>query len=282
MRRPRTATCASWSGGRGRCRSATGPGTTRRTRSAGSSCATASGSSRGPTPTSTGGARDEPVNVAALLANTARSFPDRVAWIWDGRTRTYGESDRRADALARALTGRGIGPGDRVAILMDNRPEIVETMFGCWKAGLAVAPLNARFTASEIVFHVEDAGARVVVVDRRSFALVASLHDRLPAVELVVVVDDGEPVDDLGDVLSWTALQAAHDGNRFPEVDVDRDDLAWLAYTSGTTGRPKGAMLTHGVLVFEVLGMLADFFPLGVHDVGMHAAPLTHGSGHVA
>jgi acyl-CoA synthetase (AMP-forming)/AMP-acid ligase II len=221
------------------------------------------------------------VNVAALLANTARSFPDRVAWIWDGRTRSYGESDRRADALAGALTERGIGPGDRVAILMDNRPEIVETMFGCWKAGLAVAPLNARFTASEIVFHVEDAGARVVVVDGRSAALVASLRDRLPAVELVVVVDD-EPAPDVGDVLSWTALQAAHDGTRFPEVDVDRDDLAWLAYTSGTTGRPKGAMLTHGVLVFEVLGMLADFFPLGVQDVGMHAAPLTHGSGHVA
>src|SRR3954451_23888058 len=249
MRRPRTATCASWSGGRGRCRSATGPGTTRRTRSAGSSCATASGSSPGPTRTSTGGARGEPVNVAALLANTARSFPDRVAWIWDGRTRTYGESDRRADALAHALTARGIGRGDRVAILMDNRPEIVETMFGCWKAGLAVAPLNARFTASEVVFHVDDAAARVVVVDRRSAGLVASLRDRLPGVELVVVVDEDERGDSTGDVVSWADLQATHDGTRFAEVDVDRDDLAWLAYTSGTTGRPKGAVLTHGVLV---------------------------------
>ncbi len=223
------------------------------------------------------------MNVAALLANTARSFPERVAWIWDGRTRTYGESDRRADALAHVLTGRGIGRGDRVAILMDNRPEIVETMFGCWKAGTVVVPLNARFTAGEIIYHVNDSGARVVVADRALAALLGSLRDRLPTVELVVEVSDlPEAPGTTEDVMSWAGLQAAHDGTRFPEVDVDRDDLAWLAYTSGTTGRPKGAMLTHGVLVFEVLGMLADFFPLGVHDVGMHAAPLTHGSGHVA
>ena len=220
------------------------------------------------------------MNVAALLANTARSFPDRVAWIWDGRTRTYGESDRRADALAHALTDRGLARGDRVAILMDNRPEIVEAMFGCWKAGLAVAPLNAKFTPAEIEFHVNDAGAGAVIADRALAAVIRSMRDRLPTVELVVEVDDASG--DAGDVLDWARLQVEHDGTRFPEVDVDRDELAWLAYTSGTTGRPKGAMLTHGVLVFEVLGMLADFFPLGVHDVGMHAAPLTHGSGHVA
>jgi acyl-CoA synthetase (AMP-forming)/AMP-acid ligase II len=223
------------------------------------------------------------VNVAALLGNTARSFPDRVAWFWDGRTRTYGESDRRADALAHALTARGIGRGERVAILMENRPEVVETMFGCWKAGIAVAPLNAKFTAGEIVFHLADAGARVVVADRKLAAVVGALRDRVPTVELVIEVGDGPEETGTGEgFLSWARLQAGHDGTRFPEVDVDRDDLAWLAYTSGTTGRPKGAMLSHGVLTFEALGMLADFFPLGVHDVGMHAAPLTHGSGHVA
>ncbi len=219
--------------------------------------------------------------MAALLTNTARSFPERVAWFWDGRTRTYGESDRRADALAHALTARGIGRGERVAILMENRPEVVETMFGCWKAGLAVAPLNAKFTASEIVFHVGDAAARVVVVDRKRAEMVGSLRDRLPSVELVIEVGD-RPEDAGRGIVSWDRLLAEHDGTRFAEVDVERDDLAWLAYTSGTTGRPKGAMLTHGVLTFEVLGMLADFFPVGVDDVGMHAAPLTHGSGHVA
>lgn len=219
------------------------------------------------------------MNAGDLLTNTARSYPDRVAWIWDDGTRTYGETNARADAFAHALNAFGLQRGDRVGLLMENRPEVAEAMFGCWKAGLAAAPLNARFTPAEIEFHVDDAGPRVLVVGHELAATVEALLDRLPSVEQVIQVG-GETCEGFHD---WERTVAHHrpDGP-FVAVAVETDELAWLAYTSGTTGRAKGAMLTHGVLVFEVLGMLADFFPLQLEHVGIHAAPLTHGSGHVA
>jgi acyl-CoA synthetase (AMP-forming)/AMP-acid ligase II len=218
------------------------------------------------------------MNAAELLTNTARSHPDRVAWIWDDQARTYGETNARSDAFARQLIALGLVRGDRVALLMENRPEVMEAMFGCWKAGMAAAPLNARFTAQEIEYHVRDSGARVLVVGEESASIAARLRDVLPSIEVVIQVG-GTAVDDH---LHWDDVIAGQAGEAFQSVTVDPDELAWLAYTSGTTGRPKGAMLTHGVLVFEVLGMLADFFPLATHHVGIHAAPLTHGSGHVS
>lgn len=218
------------------------------------------------------------MNTAELLASTARSMPARVAWIWEGRERTYGESDARANAFARALTARGLAVGERVAVLLDNCPEVLETMFGCWKAGLVVVPLNARFTAAEIAYHVADAGARALVVGASQAGLLAPRDATVPGVEYIF---------QLGGALApghvdWEHELARHGGEPYECAPVTADDVAWIAYTSGTTGRAKGAMLTHGVLVFEVLGMLADFFPLTPDHVGMHAAPLTHGSGHVS
>jgi acyl-CoA synthetase (AMP-forming)/AMP-acid ligase II len=200
-----------------------------------------------------------------------------VAWIWDEHSRTYGESDSRADALAHELVELELEHGDRVAVLMENRPEVMEALFGCWKAGLAATPLNARFTAQEIEYHVADSRARVVVVGEELAAVLAELRGVLPSVEHVIQVG-GETLEGH---ISWDDVMSRYAGSRFTSVAVEPDELAWLAYTSGTTGRPKGAMLTHGVLISEVLGMLADFFPLELEHVGIHAAPLTHGSGHV-
>ena len=118
----------------------------------------------------------------------------------------------------------------------------------------------------------------MLVVGAEQAELIESLGGQLPGVTHVVQVEgvlrDGH--------LDWEAVMLADDAVAFESVTVEADELAWLAYTAGTTGRAKGAMLTHGVLIFEVLGMLADFFPLHAAHVGMHAAPLTHGSGHVA
>ncbi len=215
------------------------------------------------------------MNVGDLLTNTGRSYPDRVAFYWDGQQRTYDECNQRADALARALADLGVGRGDRVALSMANCPELMEAMFAAWKLGAAVVPLNARFTADEIEYHVNDPRARAMIVGPDNAELILGMRDRLPTVEHVIEVggkaQGSLALDDLLDAFA---------GPSFPAVDVDPDELAWLAYTSGTTGRPKGAMLTHGVLVFESLAALADSMRLEVEDVGMHAAPLTHGSGH--
>jgi acyl-CoA synthetase (AMP-forming)/AMP-acid ligase II len=213
-----------------------------------------------------------------MLTTIATSYPDRVAWIWDGGSRTYGETNRRADSLAHGLRAFGLRRGDRVALFMQNCPEVMESFFAILKAGGAVVPLNPRFTGDEVEYHVGDSRARFLIVDEAGAGLVAERRSRLKTVEQVVQF--GGPL--CAEHFDFDELIAASEGQHFQPLDVDDDELAWLAYTGGTTGRSKGAMLTHGVLVFESLCALADTMRLEVEDVGMHAAPLTHGSGHNA
>ncbi|MGH9010545.1 MAG: class I adenylate-forming enzyme family protein [Acidimicrobiia bacterium] len=217
------------------------------------------------------------MNAGEMLTTTATSYPDRVAWVWDDRTRTYGESNRRADALVHALVELGVGRGDRVAVFMQNRPEAMESFFAVLKVGAAAVPLNPRFTAEEIDYHVADSGARVLIVGDEVADVVVKVRDRLTSVEHVICVNGGEE-----GMADFEAVLAPHDGEPFTAVDVEGDELAWLAYTSGTTGRAKGAMLTHGNLVACALGALADTMRLEVEDVALHAASLTHGSGYNA
>jgi long-chain acyl-CoA synthetase len=219
------------------------------------------------------------VNVGDLLTNTATSYPDRPAFVFDGEQRTYGEALRHTDGLCRGLAGLGVAPGDRVAILMRNCPEYVETMFAVWKLGAVAVPLNATFTSSEVRWHLDDSGACVVVVDAEGLDVVATVRADLGG--LRHVVHHGPDPTGRADQLLSDLVTRGGPGP-FRAADTAPDDLAWLAYTSGTTGRPKGAMISHGALVFQALSALADCTRLETEHVGMHAAPLSHGSGYNA
>jgi long-chain acyl-CoA synthetase len=212
------------------------------------------------------------MNVGALLANSARRFPHRPAVTWGEHSLTYAQLDRRSNALARGLERRGVHKGDRVGVLMRNRPELIEAMFACFKAGYCLVPLNSRFTAEEIAFHVGDSRAVAVLTDHEGSNAVAGAG----LGEVTVVVAGGDASHP--GMLDHEELIAATD-DAAVLADVGRDDLAWLFYTSGTTGRPKGAMLSHGVLGFVTASWLADLTPLDEHDVTLHAAPLSHGAG---
>jgi long-chain acyl-CoA synthetase len=215
------------------------------------------------------------MNVGQLLANAARRHPDRSAVRWGDRQIDYATFDRRTNALARALRGLGAARGDRIAVLMRNRPEMLEAMFACFKGGCCLVPLNSRFTEDEVAYHLEDSGAVAAITDTEGAQVVlgATAASR-EHVQVVVagsdVVPDGAHAHD--------ALIATTDDSP-ATVSVDRDDLAWLFYTSGTTGRPKGAMLTHGNLAVATASWLADLTPMDEHDVTLHAAPLSHGAG---
>ncbi|HMG44180.1 MAG TPA: AMP-binding protein [Acidimicrobiales bacterium] len=213
------------------------------------------------------------MNVGQMLVNTARLLPDRVAVTWGDRTLTYAELDRRSNSLARGLAALGVRRGDRVAVLMPNRPELLEAMFACFKAGYCLVPLNARFTSDEVAYHVQDAAAAAVLADDDGIDVVLGADVGRAA---VVVAGTGSTPSGAEDL---ETLVAGDDGAVSAVVPVDRDDLAWLFYTSGTTGRPKGAMLTHGNLSFVTASWLADLTPMTEHDVTLHAAPLTHGAG---
>ncbi|BBC38497.1 uncharacterized protein SGFS_097910 [Streptomyces graminofaciens] len=202
------------------------------------------------------------MNLATSLAQVAARWPNRSAVTWGERTLTWAEIDRRSDALARHLRLLGAAPGSRVALLMRNRPELLEAMYAAFKAGMVIVPLNAKLPAAEVAYHLEDSEAAVLVTDEKGAAEVGD-----PGVPLVVTGPDYE------------RLLDSHAVGPYGIVDVRPDTVAWLFYTSGTTGRPKGAMLTHGGLAFVVASWLADLTPLDEHDVTLHAAPLSHGAG---
>ncbi len=219
------------------------------------------------------------MNLGGILAGAARHHPERTALVWDeGRQRrTYREVDDRADALAAALASvLGVRRGDRVAVMMSNSPELLEVEFATWKAGATIAPLNARLTADEIHYQVNDSEARVLIVGEEFAGTVDGLRERLGVERLVVA---GGRLDG---AFSLETLFAEHAGQRPDDPATTDDDIAWLAYTSGTTGRPKGAMLTHGCLTAVAVAWLADIQRLEPEDVGLVAAPLTHGAGIMA
>lgn len=204
------------------------------------------------------------MNVADLLGLSATCFPTRPAVTWRGTTIDYRELDLRAGRFARWLTEAGSAPDGRVVLFLDNCPELLVALFGTFRAGATVVPCNSRLTAEELGFIVADCAVGVVLTDPAHEAVARAAAEPTGA---RVLVTGGE----LAEILTTGA----------PTTVVDRDPeaTAWIFYTSGTTGRPKGAMLSHAVLNYVTVSWLADLTPLDETDVTLHAAPLSHGAG---
>jgi fatty-acyl-CoA synthase len=160
----------------------------------------------------------------------ARWQPEQVAVWFEGRSITWRELDIGTDALAAGLAAAGVDRGDRVAVLMLNRPEWIETAIAVMKLGAVVVPLNVRFTAPEVAYVVADARCRLVVTEDALSSGLSLARERDPA--LLVVTAEG--------------LDAYRADGRPPSLDIAAADAAFICYTSGTTGDPKGAILTHG------------------------------------
>jgi long-chain acyl-CoA synthetase len=199
------------------------------------------------------------MNLAQLLHAAARRLPQAPAIAVGARTvATYGEFAARAAGLAAGMTGRfGLAPGDRVALAMKNCPQYYEVMFACWHAGLAAVPINAKLHPKEVAYIIGNSGAKICF----------ATPDLAGGVAGCEVIDVASP--------AYSRLEAAPAA----PADVRPDDLAWLFYTSGTTGVPKGAMLTHRNLLFASQAYFADIDRLGPGDAILHAAPMSHGSG---
>jgi long-chain acyl-CoA synthetase len=203
------------------------------------------------------------VNIAHLLQRSARSFPERPAVSLGCRSHLdYALLGKRAAHLATSLK-RLAGDRGCVAITMPNCVEYLEILFGIWHAGLAAAPMNARLNANELAFMIEDCDARVVFADA---AQARQLEALLPAGTVILV--PGSP--DYSATLQVAPVSVA---------ERDRDDLAWVFYTSGTTGKPKGAMLSHGNLLAMTLAYYADIDYLDERDALLHLAATSHASG---
>jgi len=186
------------------------------------------------------------VNLSSWIGRHARSRPHAVA-IAEGAQpyATWADLAARVAAVAGGLRSvHGLLPGDRVAIVMRNRPEYLVAQFAAWHAGLVAVPVNARLHREEIAYILEDSGSKVVLTDDEHADDVAGLVQGVASLRAAVVAPGPD----------WDRLAAAPIRAEEPAPD----DPAWLFYTSGTTGRPKGATLTHRNLLTMSLSYFAD------------------------
>jgi len=183
------------------------------------------------------------MNVADIVKLTAARLPAKAALFFQDKPITYAELDRAIDEAAAGIASLGIRKGDRVGVLVHNVPHFIYAYLGIERAGGVMVPLNTMFTAHEISYILADAEARAVIVAEPFVRAVDGLRETLPMLEHVVVVGGGAPIG----TMAWDQMTGR--GGDVPSVNVGEDDLAALPYTSGTTGKPKGAMLTHGNLM---------------------------------
>jgi fatty-acyl-CoA synthase len=216
------------------------------------------------------------MTMSDQLARWARLTPEATALRCGGGGRTYRELDERVTRLAWALRERGLGPGDRVAVLALNGMEVWEAFLAGVRLGAIVVPLNFRLVADEVAYQLTDSGTVVLVVDTAMAEVAAKARQQAPAVRTALVIGGGSAGPDSEDYEA--ALAGA--GTDALGVGVDEDQPAFIMYTSGTTGFPKGAVLTHRNLVMHVFSQLVTIGVDPAADrVSAPGAPMFHIAG---
>lgn len=206
--------------------------------------------------------------VAGRLVETAIRRPDDVAIVWQGREITWGDLHRRVDAAAADLQDGGVAVGDRVAIQVGNVPAFVEAYYAIQRIGAVAVPLSVALAPDEVAHALADSGASLLVV---AAAVADGMVDLALELDVAVVVVGEDPPPG---TRRWSDVVA---GDGVPDpVAVGDDDLAALVYTSGTTGRPRGAMLTRGNLRANQDQSLAGRFRVDADDVALVVLPLSH------
>jgi acyl-CoA synthetase (AMP-forming)/AMP-acid ligase II len=209
------------------------------------------------------------MNWFAVLAHHAARAPERAITVFEGEETSYAEMAARAVALAGGLAAGGVARGDVVALLSYNCPEFLETVFAANCLGAIAMPINWRLAAPEVRYILEHSGARALVCDE---ALVALAGEATKGIESTLVRACVSPTPPEG----WTALADLRAAAPLVEpVAAAADDVHRLMYTSGTTGRPKGVMITHANLAWKNLAHLVEFGFTGA-DLGLACGPLYH------
>ena len=220
------------------------------------------------------------MNLAQLLRQTARLFPDRPGLVQGDRQWSWREIDRRVDALVAALRSLGIGAGDKILVHSRNNAAMFESCWAAFRLGAVWVPTNFRLEPPEVAYLASSSGAAAMLCEQVfAPAHVDAVRAASPSLRQVVII--GEPM--RPGEHAYEALVAAHmppAGSTVPEATVAADDPLWFFYTSGTTGRPKAGVLTHGQMAFVVANHLADLIPgTDERDVSIAVAPLSHGAG---
>ncbi len=211
------------------------------------------------------------INLASYLENSVAAHPDKVALIFDDRKWTFTEVNQKANAIANGLTDMGIVKGDRVTLFLPNIPEFFFCYFGILKAGGVVNPLNVMLKQNEIDYIIGDCAPKAIATTKALAAdpLKVFRKEGSNIEQMIVIGGDGET-----DTIHFEEWVTKHP-TRFDSIAVQRDDLAAILYTSGTTGQPKGVMLTHHNL-WTNARHCADAVETTYRDIGVCALPLFH------
>lgn len=212
------------------------------------------------------------MNLAHFLEQSARRFPDRPGLVWGEAQWSWSTLNARVNAMALALSQTyGVQKGDRIVVQSQNCNQVFESAFACWRLGAIWVPANFRGSPDDLSWIVRSSGAKGMIIQS-----VFSDHAQHCAGDLEFMISIGSS--DIG--TDYDTLVDQYRDAVTPLTDVDYNDPCWLFYTSGTTGYPKAAVLTHGQMNFVVNNHLADLMPgTTENDASIAVAPLSHGAG---
>jgi len=215
------------------------------------------------------------MNLGMLLRQTARLFPGHSGIIHGGQRWTWREIDQRVDAMVSALRQLGLRKGDRILVQSRNNLQLFESCWVAFRLGCVWVPTNYRLTPPELAYLGASSGAKAMIYEEGFAGHVQAVRAAAPAVGHVVCIGNARQGEH-----AYEDLVARHHGARPEPATVACDDPLWFFYTSGTTGKPKAGVLTHGQMAFVVTNHLADLIPgTTERDCSIAVAPLSHGAG---
>jgi fatty-acyl-CoA synthase len=216
------------------------------------------------------------MNLAYMLTQNARRHGDRVGFVWGDRSFTWRQIEAKVTALAAALAARGIAKGDRILVHAKNCDEMFWSMFAAFRLGAVWVPTNFRLMPDEVTWLATASGAKAFLCHGDFPDHAAAVKAASPALAFTWRIGDTGA---FGERTVAEAI-AAHADAKVEEARVEYNDPCWFFFTSGTTGRSKAAVLTHGQMAFVVTNHLADLMPGTTEaDASLVVAPLSHGAG---
>ncbi|MGG1688087.1 fatty acid--CoA ligase family protein [Pseudalkalibacillus sp. NRS-1564] len=216
------------------------------------------------------------MNLSQQLTETAATYPEKQAYIYQDNAVSYKEFEHKVSMFAANLWAEGVKKDDHIALILGNSPEFLISYYGALRAGAVIIPINPIYTPDEIGYLLHNGDVKAIVTLEQALPLVEKMADQLYGVGLVVYTGEGTESRMISNIKLKTFTNMIEDqGRSLPEITINEDDLAVILYTSGTTGKPKGAMLTHRN-IFSNASDTGSYLQISSQDVVITALPMFH------
>ena len=211
------------------------------------------------------------MNLAEILSNSVRKYPEKLALIFEDTRLTYQAFNERCNRLANSFATLGIGEGDHFAILSKNCHQYLEMFFAAAKTGALFVPLNYRLSPRELIYTINDSESQILFFAREYLPVVQNIEKDLKGVHTTICIDDK-----IAEMDSYEELLTRAKPSEPDSSSIDEEDLVGIFYTSGTTGYPKGAMVTHKNRITDMIHQVTDFEYIEPEDIYLNIGPLFH------